>query len=139
MARKGEAANWLTGENLNKVCEWVANGLTDKQLAKNMSISESTFYKWKNQYPDFATALSEAKEKPKMELENAMFKLATGKMQIEETKTTLDPQTQRVTKIDRVKKQLPPNAQVQMFLARAWMPEKYKEERMTDMDDLIGG
>lgn len=138
MARKSEAATWMAGENLNKVCEWVANGLTDKQLANNMGISESTFYKWKNQYRDFSTALSEAKEKPKMELENAMFKLATGKMLIEETKTTLDPQTQRVTKIDRVKKQLPPNAQIQMFLARAWMPEKYKDERMSDMDEFIG-
>ena len=139
MGRKGEATNWVTGDNLKKVCEWVSNGLTDKQLTKNMGISESTFYKWKNQYPDFATALSDAKEKPKLELENAMFKLATGKMQIEETKTTLDPQTQRVTKIDRVKKQLPPNAQMQMFLARAWMPEKYKEARMTDFDELIEG
>ena len=66
-----------------------------------------------------------------------MYKLATGQMYIEETKTTLDPQGQKVTKIDKVKKQLAPNAQIQMFLARAWMPEKYKEERAEDIEELL--
>lgn len=137
MARAGEAKLWVSGSNLDKICEWVANGLSDKQVANNIGIAESTLYDWKKKYPTFATALSEAKTKPKLELENAMYKLATGQMYIEETKTTLDPQGQRVTKIDKVRKQLPPNAQVQMFLARAWMPEKYREERPDDIDELL--
>ena len=137
MGRKSEAQIWTSGENLSKVCEWVSMGLSDRQVARNMGIVESTFYEWKKRYPEFATALSEAKKKPKLELENAMYKLATGQMYIEEVKTSLDPQGQRVTKIDKVKKQLPPNAQVQMFLARAWMPEKYKEERPEEFEELL--
>ena len=137
MGRSSSAPLWTSGSNLDKVCEWVSNGLTDKQLANNMGIAEATFYEWRRRYPDFAAALAEAKEKPKLELENAMFKLATGQMFIEETKTTLDPQGQKVTKIDKVKKQLPPNAQIQMFLARSWMPDKYKEDRLDDIDGLL--
>ena len=137
MARRGDAELWLSSENLEKVGGWVSAGLSDKQVARNIGIAESTFYEWKKKYPEFATTLSEAKEKPKVELENAMYKLATGQMYIEEVKTSLDPQGQRVTKIDKVKKQLPPNAQVQMFLARAWMPEKYKEDRADEIEELI--
>ena len=139
MGRASTANMWMNGANLEKVCEWVSNGLSDKQLARNMGISESTFYNWKRDNPSFAAALSEAKEKPKIELENSMYKLATGQMYIEEVKTTLDPQGQRVTKIDKVRKQLPPNPQIQMFLAKAWMPEKYKEERSDDIEVMLNG
>lgn len=137
MAKKGMASTWMTSENLTRVGEWVSKGLSDRQVANNMGIAEATFYEWKKKYPEFAMTLTEAKEKPKLELENAMYKLATGQMYIEEVKTSLDPQGQRVTKIDKVKKQLPPNAQVQMFLARAWMPEKYKEDRLDDVEELM--
>ena len=138
MARPSEAKEWTQGDKLNRICGWVSDGLSDKQIAHNIGIAESTFYEWQKKYPEFATVLSEAKKKPKLELENAMYKLATGQMYVEEVRTSLDPQGQRVTKIDKVKKQLPPNAQIQMFLARAWMPEKYKDEQMSEMDALIG-
>lgn len=138
MPRPSDAKDWVQDPKLSQVCQWVSSGLSDKQIARNIGIAVSTFYEWKKKFPDFARALSEAKEKPKLELENSMFKLATGQMFVEETRTTLDPQGQRVTKIDKVKKQLPPNPQIQMFLARAWMPEKYKEDRMTEIDELIG-
>ena len=139
MARTSESHEWLKGDRLRQVCEWVSKGLTDKQVANNMGIAESTFYEWKKKYPDFAVALSEAKEKPKLELESAMYKMAIGQMFIEETKTTLDPQNQKIVKIDKVKKQLPPNVQVQMFLARMWMPEKYKEDRADDITEFLNG
>jgi len=136
---RGSKNIWMNGDNLDKLCEWVSNGLSDKQLARNMGISESTFYNWKRENPSFAEVLSEAKEKPKIELENSMFKLATGQMYIEETKTVLDPQGQKIVKIDKVRKQLPPNPQIQMFLARVWMPEKYREERSDDIEVMLNG
>ena len=139
MARPSEAKEWAQGDKLHQVCEWVSKGLSDKQIARNMGIAESTLYDWKKKYPDFAVALSEAKEKPKLELENAMYKMAIGQMFIEETKTTLYPQNQKVVKIDKVKKQLPPNVQVQMFLARVWMPDKYKEDRAENIEELLKG
>ena len=40
MARGSEAKVWVSGENLDRVCEWVSSGLSDKQVAHNMGIAE---------------------------------------------------------------------------------------------------
>ena len=84
-----------------------------------------TFYNWKKRFAEFAEAVDKAKSELKIELEKSMFELAIGKAFVEEIKTILDPNTGKVIRVEKTRKQLPPNANLQTFLAKNLMPEKY--------------
>ena len=75
---KGKYEDWLTPEGLAKIEGWARNGLTDKQIALNIGISEKAFCNWKNKYSSITSALKKGKEPANLEVENALFKLATG-------------------------------------------------------------
>ena len=51
-----------------------------------------------------------AKSELKLELEKSMLNLAIGKAYVEEVKTILEPSTGKVTRVEKTRKQLPPNA-----------------------------
>jgi transposase len=63
-------------ERVKHMMKW--DGLTHKQCAKSLSISEDTFYKYIKRYPEFAEAVKEGEKSIVLELENALFKKATG-------------------------------------------------------------
>ena len=127
MPRKGLYREWIEGKGLENVCMWARLGLMDKQIAGNMGISPTTFYDWQKKFPAFADAIKSAKAIPNLELENAMFDLALGRTYVEEVKSILDPKTGVVVRIEKTKKQIPPNPTTQIFLAKNRMPDKYKD------------
>lgn len=127
MPRKGLYREWIEGKGLENVCMWARLGLMDKQIAGNMGISPTTFYDWQKKFPAFADAIKSAKAIPNLELENAMFDLALGRTYVEEVKSILDPKTGTVVRIEKTKKQIPPNPTTQIFLAKNRMPDKYKD------------
>ena len=127
MPRKGLYREWVEGKGLENVCMWAKLGLMDKQIAGNMGISLTTFYEWQKKFPAFADAIKSAKAIPNLELENAMFDLALGRTYVEEVKSILDPKTGTVVRIEKTKKQIPPNPTTQIFLAKNRMPDKYKD------------
>ena len=127
MPRKGLYHEWIEGKGLENVCMWAKLGLMDKQIAGNMGISLTTFYDWQKKFPEFADAIKNAKAIPNLELENAMFDLALGRTYVEEVKSILDPKTGTVVRIEKTKKQIPPNPTTQIFLAKNRMPDKYKD------------
>lgn len=73
-----DISEWLTPENKLRIQGWCRDGLIEKQIYKNMGIGKSTFYKWKNENVEFAELLKESKETADREVENALFKSATG-------------------------------------------------------------
>lgn len=125
MRNKTVYKNWIEGEGLKRVCEWARSGLSDKQIAKNIGVTTVSLYDWKKRFPAFAEAIDEAKSEFRIELEKSMFDLATGKAYVEEIKTILDPNTGKVVRVEKTRKQLPPNANLQTFLAKNLIPEKY--------------
>lgn len=68
--------DWLQGDNRILLEGWARNGLTDNQMADNLGISRTTFYKWKNINADFANILKRNKEVVDTEVENALYKAA---------------------------------------------------------------
>ena len=48
---------WLTEEGLLKIEGWARDGLTDKQVAHNMNIAESTLHEWKKKYSVLSESL----------------------------------------------------------------------------------
>lgn len=76
MARPGKHVRWLTKEGLTLIEGWARNGLSEKQIAKNMGISYSTFRVWRDKFPALSAALKKNKEIVDMEIENALYKAA---------------------------------------------------------------
>ena len=68
---------------------------------------------------------SKAKQELKTALEKSMIQLATGQVYVEEIKTILDPNSGQVIRIEKTRKQIAPNANVQQFLAKSLIREKY--------------
>lgn len=119
--------DWIEGEGLAQICEWAKSGFTDKQIIEKMGIKERTFYSWQKKFPDFQKALKEAKTVPNLDIEASMIDLACGHAYVEETKTVTDPKTGEVIKIETVRKQIPPNATMLIFLAKNRMRDKYRD------------
>lgn len=122
----GSSGYWTNGKGLECICKWAKLGLTESEIAGKIGVTLSTYRKWQRKYSDFADEIKKSLAIPELELEKSMFDLATGKTYIEEVKTTLDPSTGKIIKIEKVRKQVPPNPALQMFLAKNRIPEKYK-------------
>lgn len=123
----GVYKEWITGKGLEMVCKWAKLGMSDQQIIKKMGIKERTFYNWQTKYPDFQRALREAKTEPNLDIETSMIDLACGRAFVEEIKSTIDPETGKILKIEKVKKQIPPNATMQIFLAKNRLRDKYRD------------
>ena len=123
----GVYQEWIEGEGLETVCKWARLGWTDQQIIKAMGIKERTFYMWQKKFPDFHEALKAAKRNPNIEIETSMIDLACGKAYVEETKSVIDPKTGEIIKIERVRKQIPPNPTMLIFLAKNRMRDRYRD------------
>ncbi len=53
-------------------------GMTDAQMATKLGIAESTFHKWKNDFPQFSEALKRGKSTPDDQVQAALFRRAIG-------------------------------------------------------------
>lgn len=116
MSRKGFDINeWLTPENKTRIRGWCLDGLIDKQIYKNMGISRTTFYKWKSENSEFADLLKRGKEIADREVENALFKSATGFVGPDE-------------------KYYPPNTTAQIFWLKNRKHEDWRDKRETDVN-----
>lgn len=116
MSRKGFDINeWLTPENKTRIRGWCLDGLIDKQIYKNMGISRTTFYKWKSENSEFADLLKRGKEIADREVENALFKSATG---------FIGPDD----------KYYPPNTTAQIFWLKNRKKDDWKDKREQDVN-----
>lgn len=83
---KGKYEYWLTPEGLLRIEGWARDGLTDKQIAHNIGVTEQTLNVWKNKYPSFFESLKKGKDVVDREVENALLKRALGYKYTEITK-----------------------------------------------------
>jgi transcriptional regulator with XRE-family HTH domain len=75
------SAKKIIKDNLNRIEKWVASGLTMKDIAKNLGISERTLYKYKATDAQFMQTVKKGRQVAVEILENTMFKSATGFVQ----------------------------------------------------------
>lgn len=126
MAR-GKYQDWLEPKSLELIEGWARDGLTDKQIADNMGIARATLYAWKKEYQDISDALKSGKEVSDYQVENAMFKSATGYF-VEEAETYITEtdgvQTRRVKKN---KKWIAPNTAAQIFWLKNRKPKQWRD------------
>ena len=102
---------------------WARDGLINEQIAKNMNFANSTFREWKKKFPTLSAALKQGKEVSDRQVENALFKTATGYYYQEETVTNAG-------EIVTIKKYSKPNTTAQIF----WL--KNRKAEWTDRVDI---
>ena len=54
------------------------SGMTDKQIAVKLGVSEDTVNEWKKVHPEFSESLKIGKEEPDSKVEASLFRRATG-------------------------------------------------------------
>lgn len=136
--RKGKYGPWLTEEGLIRVKGWAQDGLTEKQIAQNMGISEATINVWKNRFPEFLESLREGKEVIDRQVENALLRRALG-FEYEETKSTVEEggSGQNKRKVEKTKRVIPPDT----LAAKWWLmnrkPAEWRDQQHTEVSGAI--
>ena len=115
---------WITDEGLLLIEGWARDGLTEEQIAHNMGIRRETLIQWKKRDVNISNALKSGKEVVDRQVENALFKTATGFYYDEETVTN---QGEVVT----VRKYSKPNTTAQIY----WLKNR-KREVWTDKQEV---
>jgi transcriptional regulator with XRE-family HTH domain len=117
VARKGKIHEWLTQEGRILHRGWCMDGLTDKQIADKMHVSEATLYNWlkDERYLEFLEDHKKGREVADFEVENALYRNATG---YEREEVVLD--NKGVEHV--ITKWYPPNTAAQIF----WMKNRKK-------------
>ena len=129
---------WMTKKKLEQIYEWAAEGLTDAQIACNMKISSSTFYSWLKKFPEFSESLKKGKDISDSQVENALFKNATGHTYTEEVAATKKTVTysedgKRLKEVTepvalKLERHKPAETTAQIFYLKNRMPGRWKNQ-----------
>jgi len=117
--------DWETPENLELIEGWARDGLTDKDIAYNIGIAESTFNRWKKRSPSILKVLKNSKEVADRRVENALFKSALGYQYTEVTKERDESGCMIVTK--EVVKDVKPNVTAQIYWLKNRIPKVWRD------------
>ncbi len=142
---KGKYEEWIEDPDKRLLLSgWARNGLSDEQIAKNIGISRSTLNVWKGKYPDIKDALKKGKEIADIEVENALFKRATGyTIQVKKTFKCKEVKYSRDGKKTKEEEKLiagfdevhiPPDTGAIIFWLTNRIPELWKNRRMDKED-----
>lgn len=120
MAR--ETKKQLILDNLDNIEKWTAEGLTLRQIAKNLGVAESTLYKYKSGSTEIKESIKNGRQDCVKVLENTMFTSATG-------------YTRKVKKYQKVKRTLYENGKK----SEEWEEMvEYEEEQFFPPDNTAG-
>ena len=139
---KGKYAEWLKPDNLILLQGWARNGLTDEQIAQNMGIHVATLYEWRNKFTEIDEALKKTKEMADTEVENALFKAATGywitQTQLVKVKVVRQDGHKKIEE-ERVEKHpvdvfVPPNSTAQIFWLKCRKRKEWQDRGIEPID-----
>ncbi|MDO4647955.1 MAG: helix-turn-helix domain-containing protein [Eubacteriales bacterium] len=135
---KGKYQQWIEPEGLLKIEGWARDGLTEKDIARNMGISRDTLNEWKKKYSDISDTLKRGKDVSDRQVENALFRNATGYDYHEITRERIfNKKTGQfelmVTK--DVIKHMKPDTTAQIIWLKNRKPEQWSDRPRTQKDE----
>lgn len=136
----GKYGTWIAPEGLLKIQGWARDGLSDKQIAHNIGITQTTLYEWQKRFPELSEALKKGKEVVDREVENALLKRAMG---YEYDEITQEPVTDKDTGITemrvtkRVTKQIVPDVTAQIFWLKNRKPDEFRDKRDVELSGHV--
>ena len=134
------AEEWCEEHNLVLIEGWARDGLSDKEIAHNIGISQGTMVNWKKAYPKIAAALKKNKEVANRIVENALFKRATGFEYTETTEERVFNKTTNQFEIvvtKKVNKVVLPDTTAQIFWLKNRKPAEWRDRREIESTEAI--
>lgn len=118
-------------DKLTLVEGWARDGLTNEQIADNLGIGKTTFYRMIKEHSELLEHLKKGKEVIDYEVENALLKRALGYKYEEKTYESiynkeLDMYTEKLTK--RVTKQVAPDTTALIFWLKNRKPKQWRDK-----------
>jgi hypothetical protein len=109
---------------------WCRNGLTDKEIAKNLGISEDSFYTYKKEHAEFSESLKNGKEVIDTQVENALLKAALGYNFEEEAMGKMG--------VERLIKYAHPNTTALIFWLKNRNPKDWRDKQDIEHSGSLG-
>jgi hypothetical protein len=113
----------------HEIEKWLRDGLTEKQICKNIGVSESVFAEYKHIHPELVEVIKRGKASIVSEIENALVKRALG-FEYEEVKTYIKTEDGKaVTYTEKTRKYLPPDVGACAILLKNKSPNEYTNDK----------
>ena len=129
MAGRKNAYDELIAPRLGEISEWAKLGATEKQIAKNRNIAQSTFCKYKKEKPEFSEALKKGRLELVTELRGALVKKALGGFSYSETrKTTKDESGETTTVTETITKVALPDVAALNLCLKNYDPDNWAND-----------
>ena len=109
----------LVQERLAEIEIWSRNGLSEAQMIKNIGVGKTSWEKYKKDHSELAEVLKKGREVQVTEVENSLFKLATGYYYyVDEAIKVKDPGGGEHVEVVRLKKHKPPETGAMCFFLK---------------------
>lgn len=118
--------DFVEDDGLIKVQGWARQGLTNEEIAKNIDIVMSTFYRWKLEHKEFSDALKTGKVVADFRVENALYSRALGTTTKEVIKER--GENGELVVVKEIVKEIPPDVTAIIF----WLKNRMKNEWRTN-------
>lgn len=112
---------------LDEIQGWAMSGLTDEQIADNLSIGTSTLHEYKKKYPEFLEALKKGKDIADAQVVNALHRSAVGFTYYEETTNVLGDTVS-------IQKYSKPNTTAAIFWLKNRRPDQWRDKTEVKQD-----
>lgn len=155
MADRGRKSKYETNvqPRLLEIAAWCRDGLTDKEIAEKLDISQDSFYKYKNEFSEFSDTLKETKEIADIKVENSLNRNANGYDYEEQTvvmkKEVIYKDGKRVKEITypeviTLTKHKEAETKAQQFWLQNRKPEKWRNQsqvelKVSKLEDILNG
>lgn len=124
---RGKYQDWINEDGLKTLESYARDGLTDKQIAKNVGVAEATFNRWKKKHESIRSVLKKGKRPVDFEVENKLLQRAMG-YDYEETETFIEEYNgKKKTKIRKIKKHAPPDTAAMIFWLKNRKPDQWRQ------------
>lgn len=106
--------------------KWLRDGLSEEQIAANLDVAYSTFRTYKGKYPALLAVLKKGRTAQVAEVENSLFKAATGYMYYEEQAHKIrDEDGFEKLEVVTVRKYKPPDVAAAIFFLTNKDPDNW--------------
>jgi len=109
-----------------KILKMAETGLTDKQVAYIVGVTEQTINNWKLKHPAFFESLKIAKELSDLKVVNMLYRKASGGLTITEKHEGVDATGNIIDKT--IVKELPPSDTAAIFWLKNRQPDKWRDK-----------
>lgn len=139
---------WNNEEGLLRISGWAKDGLSNEQIAGNMSINVSTLYEWQKKYSEFAEALKISKDIADRKVENALYKSCMDRVitvkkafKVKHVKYDNGKRVSEDEEVVSVEEEvhIPANTTAQIFWLKNRKAEDWRDKRETALTGANGG